>query len=162
MSLNFKNYLHLHHIEFLGSPTMAFARIHAYSITETYHLEGFPFVPSIIFWIRAAQETLVDGTEPWAATGWGESDLATSAVQSEGCLRIPSVDSGSGGEMAPPEDLQVLSSRGRERTRQAESDLKALCNPSCQEVINTRLGFLSNSKCLFFELEQSWMGTQGH
>lgn len=33
--------------------------------------------------------------------GGRDSDLATSGVQSEGCLQIPSVDSGSGGEMAP-------------------------------------------------------------
>lgn len=70
---------------------MAFARIHAYSITETYHLEGFPLVPSILFWIRAAQETLANGLEPWAGHGRGERDLKAWDADSEVVLKVRGV-----------------------------------------------------------------------
>lgn len=47
-------------------------------------------------------------------------------MKSEGCLQIPGIDSGSGGEMAVPEELQVLLSRKREGEKGGKADFTVI------------------------------------
>lgn len=127
---------------------MGFARIPACSITSSCHLEDFPL---IIFEIRAGQGTLMDGAEPWAAPGMGR-EVWQLEVLGRWCWKQSCLQDWfwTWGRKGSPQRATTSFIVGRERREdRLYRALKALCNPGCQEVINTCLGFL-NSLTGFF------------